>query len=404
MLKLGPTSEIISIVKISSDNDVRFPSDDKTTSTTQQHTSGSTTSNINTFGVNVNVGGFGDLPVGGVGVSYTHSWENSHSKSDTTGSGSDVDQGTSAAASMTVKDWSACSSLSEDHTSLTWYWGQTYPWDVILYNQIDSDGNIKLPHFVHDRLFSDTDGLLLPHSELSLFGLDFTTHASWIVDFPEGVQEDEEIDFKHFTSLYTATHLIGSDKKFSAQLQSNDKASAAKFSPGALNLSEYSIAPISEGTASIGFKIDPFTCAPKVHTDTFKVVSPVNNLQVVGTGFDSIMQTSFQSKPTMDISFKIDNFSQDYSLILVHWLEEKSGACKLTWTINSKHVGSLIVDSLASSEGHNNTSIIPLRQLDYASVNLQDYLVMGYNTIHLELEQLDAKTPSVYTMSSIVVR
>ena len=318
-------------------------SDDKTTSTTQQHTSGSTTSNINTFGVNGNLGLFGETVVGGVGMSYNHSWESSHSKSDTRSSGTDIHQSISDSSSMTVKDWSAYSSLSEDH-------------------------------------------------------------ASWIVDFPDGIIEDEEINFEHFTSVYTASHQVGSDKKFSAQLQSNDKASTSKFSLGALNLSAYSLAPISDGAASIGFKIDPFTYAPKDYTDTLKVVAPVNNLQVTGTGFDSIMQTSFQSKPSIDIGFKIDNVSQDYSLIIVHWLENNSGACKLSWTINNKHMGSLIVDAFANNEGHNNATVIPLWQLDYASVNLQDYLVMGYNTIKCEIEQLDTKISSTYVISAITIR
>ena len=169
-------------------------------------------------------------------------------------------------------------------------------------------------------------------------------------------------------------------------------------------MSSYSLAPISDGAASIGFKIDPFTYAPKDHTDTLKVVAPVNNLQVTGTGFDSIMQTSFQSKPSIDIGFKIDNVSQDYSLIIVHWLENNSGACKLSWTINNKHMGSLIVDAFANNEGHNNATVIPLRQLDYASVNLQDYLVMGYNTIKCEIEQLDTKTSSSYVIFAITIR
>jgi len=102
-----------------------------TSSTIHQNTTGSSSSNVNTFGVGLSLGFFGELPIGGVTLSYSHSWMSGKSSQNTTGGTSSMHADQSYSNSMSVKDWSAYSSLSKDNKSLTWLWGQSYPWDVI---------------------------------------------------------------------------------------------------------------------------------------------------------------------------------------------------------------------------------------------------------------------------------
>ena len=62
---------------------------------------------------------------------------------------------------------------------------------------------------------------MLPPSELSLFGIDFSSTASWLIDFfPDGVTENETLQIEHETTLYTASHAL-SGKTLTAQLQTS---------------------------------------------------------------------------------------------------------------------------------------------------------------------------------------
>lgn len=376
-----------------------------TSSVAHQHTTGSSTSNVNTFGVGIMGGFFGELPMGSVSLNYSHSWVHDTSSSHTDSGGSSAEKMLSYSNSMSVKDWSSYSNLSNNNKSVRWVWGQSYPWDVILYNQTTSGDNVELPDFVNKRLRSGN--LLLPPSELSLFGLDFTSHACWLIDFPNGISSDEIITITHKTANYTATH-EKSGETISAKLQSKNEASMATYSSGKLDLSQYSLAPLqvnpSEGIPTIGFRVNEFVFAPVKNTDQFKILSPKNNLEVKGTGFDSVMTSLFKTNPTLKVSFKIEDNSFDYSLAIIHWLEKGSGDCTLSWKVNGQFTGITNLTHQENSESHQNMTQISLRNLDFRSLNFHDYLVIGLNHIEITIEPSDQKASHAYTLSSISIR
>lgn len=370
-----------------------------------QHTAGSSTSNVNTFGVGITAGFFGELPIGSLSLNYSHSWIKGKSSSDTNRDSSALEKDLSYSNSMSIKDWSAYSNLSEDSQSITWIWGQSYPWDVILYNHSTQGDNVNLPDFVKDRLLNGNE--LLPPSELSLFGLDFTSHAAWLIDFPDGINSDETLSVSHKTTNFTASH-EKSGSTLSAKLQTLNEASTATYSSGKLDLSQYSLAPIEinpiEGLPSIGFKVNAFTYPPQNAKDTFKIVSPNNNMEAKGTGFDSIMTSSFQTNPSLTITFKIEDTAFDYHLVLVHWLEEQSGACTLSWKINGQYIGSINLNRQENKQSSDSIDQISLRNLDNKSSNYHDYLVLGINTLEIAIVPADQSSTHRYTLSSISIR
>ena len=372
-----------------------------------QTTSGSSSTNVNTFGVTVSLGFFGEIPIGDLALSYSHSWIHGSSHEAMAGDSATASSSDGKSTTMSVKDWSAYSQLGEDDLSVAWIWGQSYPWDVILYSHSQSGDNIELPDFIRQRMINGD--ILLPPSELSLFGVDFTAHAGWIIEYPEGVTEDETVTVSHETTCYTASHSLN-DKKLSADLQSAAEASLAKYSSPSLALSLYSLAPVGgygvEDPATIGFRVDAFSYPPTKPADKFKIVSKTNDLQVTGSGFDDIMTSSFKTDPTLELQFKIADTHLDYSLILFHWLEGDCD-CLVNWTVNEKFSGSSRINRVVNSEGQASDTVIPIRNRDFGSLNFHDYLVIGLNSVKLRISRIDEGADSaaaVYTLSSVTIR
>ena len=376
-------------------------------SVTHQDTSGSSTSNVNTFDVNANVGFFGDSPTGDLGLSYSHSWVRGTSNEASSGGVDTASSNTAFSNAMSVKDWSAYSQLSNDNLSLSWVWGQRYPWDVILYNHATTGDDVSLPDFVKDRLISDK--LILPPSELSLFGLDFTAQAAWVIEFPDGIEDSETLEISHETTTYSASHSV-TDGNVAATLQSSREASSAKYTTDTLDLSTYSLAPIAdysaENNATIGFRVDEFVYSPSKSTDKFKILSPTHDLQVTGTGFDSVMVSTFKSDTSIEIYFKITNVYIDYTLMMLHWLEGQNDA-QIQWTINDVHTGVKRLDRVSSGENQATSTLISIRNRDYESLNFHDYLKIGLNKIEIKIVPVgdgDTKTSATYTLSSVTIR
>jgi hypothetical protein len=367
------------------------------TNQSQQNTSGSSHTNVNTFGVGLQLGMFGPLPMGTLSADYSHSWEHTVMDSGTTGTGSSASHGTGSSASMSIKDWSAYGALDATSVNPTWIFGQSYPWDVIQYNQSSNGSQINLPEFVQAQLLNGT--LVLPPSQLAQFGLDFTTVGNWLIDFPQGITSDETITIDHRISSFTASHsLVGS--AISANLQTSAAASQAQFSSGAIDLSSYSLIPLSGAAtangSAIGFAATPFTMAPTSALGAFKISSPANTLQITGSGFDSGMSTAFAQPVSATLTFKIADYNQQYSLLLMHWIGAGSGAVKIAWTVNGQWSGVMFVDAQEGSGGQGNVSSIELRNTDFTSIHFHDYLVVGTNTISLVVTPVDS-TPAQYT-------
>lgn len=369
-----------------------------------EHSSGSTNTNVNTFGVGVSAGIFGELPVFNVSAEYSHSWENSQSRNLALGTTSGSAANIGASASMSIKDWSAYGSLDNQGIDPHWIWGQSFPWDVIQYNQSDGGSNIVLPDFIQERLKTG-DGFVLPPSDLSLFGLDFTMAAAWFVDFPDGITSEEAISFNHVTRCYTATHQRSGDD-VSASLQTQSDSSEHSYQ-AQFSLSDYALAPIlnagADNGAAIGFFANPFTYFPAKAADPFKIVSPAGNLQVEGSGFGEVMRTTFAGPVKLEATFKVADTQNDYALLLMHWIDEKTGPCSVNWTVNGNWSGQIQVSASEGVGGQNNVSSLELRNSDLTSINFHDYLVIGTNRVELVIEPVTPNGCKGYTLFALAI-
>lgn len=398
-------------------------------SQSNQTTSGSSSSNINTFGVDVSFGFFGELPVGSVGFQYSHGWEDSHSQSTTVGLARATDVQATSGNEMSVKDWSAYASVRNlDQTSadfigeyIQWNWGQTYPWNIFDYNETVSNSNILLPEDVVARLLyygaSDTKSternILLPPSDLSLFGLDFTMAAEWHITFPRNLTSIETLKFQHEVKVVHGSHNKtepsgGGQGDLNTSLTSGYTNRMLQTNPMAI--SEYALIPLLEGQRSgtgIGFQSNLFDIPPVSAATAFKIRSRGNDLLVTGQGFEPVMSAAFPqgyagSGATLNIGFKVVDVSSRYALILKHWIGYESGNIVLVCNVN----GNKTVINVADQEGQgslNNLSQLELRNYDLKSPNFHDYLVLGWNEIAIQIKPLDSAVASVYVISALSV-
>ena len=355
----------------------------------QQHTSGSSINNINTFGVNVSGGVMLGLPVFNIGLSYSHTWGNSYNKQNSIGLNTTHQSDSNFGNNMSVKDWSSYSKLGNNNKEVSWVWGQTYPWDVLNYNYAREGNDINLPQFIQNRML--TSNSVLPPSELSLYGLDFTTQASWFVEFEDDIVEDEVLSLSHEIECYTASHGFLSSR-VSASLDDSSQAKACQFSSEPLNMSRYSLAPVevyNADGASIVFKNDKFTYKPEAEADDFKIISANNELELSGSGFMETMKSSLKNNAKIDIYFKVDSNGSNYDLFIMHWVKDNKTPCNINWTINDKYKGSSVVNAISDINGEDNMTKISLRNNNYSLLNSFDYLVMGLNKIELEIVPQD---------------
>ncbi|HEX3364579.1 hypothetical protein [Phenylobacterium sp.] len=378
-----------------------------------QHSSGSNTSQTNTFGVSVSGGFFGEMPMGNISLEYQHGWESGSFKS--SAHGSDTSRNSSAASSetMSVKDWSSYGYADVNDMSSTWVWGQTYPWDVLQYNYTSDSSSIELPSFVQGRLldsFTDptsgaTTNLVLPPSQISLFGADFTMKAGWLIEFPQGVTESETVTVTHNTSYYTASHSLNGDKIL-ATLQAPISAATSQFSVKDLDLSTYGLDRIADASAgngaAIGFASDRFTYGPDA-SSSFKIVSAANNLEVTGQGFGPGLNTTFSAPVSLTVEFKILDSATPYALLLMHWIGAQSSPMKLTVAVNGVSSDVIYIDAQEGQGAQKNVSALDLRNLDFTSINYHDYLVLGLNQITIAVEPVDPTAANDYTLFALAI-
>ena len=360
----------------------------------QQYTSGSSINNTNTYGVTVS-GGFMLGPVFNLGVSYSEAWGESYNRQRSIGSNTTHQSDSNFGNNMSVKDWSSYSKLGNNNKEVSWVWGQTYPWDVLNYNYAQEGNNINLPQFIQNRML--TSNSVLPPSELSLYGLDFTTQASWLVEFEDDIVEDEVLSLSHEIECYTASHGFLSSR-VSASLDDSSQAKACQFSSEPLNMSRYSLAPVevyNADGASIVFKNNQFTYRPKTEADNFKIISANNELEVSGSGFAETMKSSLKNNAKIEIYFKVDSNVSNYDLFIMHWLKDNKTSCNINWTINDKYKGSSVVNAISDINGEDNMTKISLRSNNYSLLNSFDYLVMGLNKIELEIVPQDISMDTV---------
>jgi hypothetical protein len=380
-------------------------------STTAQHTAGSSTSTTNTFEVSDSVGFFGMDPTGSVSAGFSTSTTNTQEQSDTSSRGRESGLQTSAAASMSIKDWGSYAFLDEKKQKPSWAWGQEYPWNVINFRSSSDNGKtIALPAYVEQLLYDGT--FLYPPSQISQFGLNFAVHAKWVF-FVEGLAgpADEQIDFDHTLTYWEGAHSIAGGKVTASMAPI---AVGQKLETVTLNLPVLSLEPITQpgmgNGAVVGFFLTEFIAPPTAKP--FRLKSTANNLYISqGTGFDALagddsVLTAEQitaAKPASFITqFKIMDPDIELSLHLKHW-KTQAGSCALTITVNGKTI-LRHVDSLQASGGTDNITTISLRTRDYNGPEYYDYLVMGINTITVSIAPSVSTDTCGYALRALAIQ
>lgn len=385
-------------------------------SSSSQYTTGSSTSETNSYDVSVNVGFSGEAPTGGVSASYGHSETDTTDQSSTSGSSTGRQAQSTSSDSMTIKDWASYGSVDIPNQRPGWVWSQEYPWDVLEYSRPSGNVvNISLPPSVQQRLW---DGALLyPPSHLSLFGVSFVSKASWLYtlsDSKESATVYDAVSFTHNVSYYAGMHGF-LDLKGPFQVAISAVSTFTSQRPSSLDLGQLALDPIpSESSASgaiVGFVSSQFIVPPAGPASTFSIKSSANNLYITGTGFDEqdsddvpmqVSKLSASQPATMTLMFKIADPDVDYSLVVKHWKLTDAG-CAMKLIINRTATVERHIDSLESGSGTDNVSRIMLRNRDYTSAEFYDYLVMGLNTIEITFSPADPSTSPGYAIRALAV-
>jgi hypothetical protein len=392
-------------------------------STSHQHTTGSSTSQSNTYGASASLGFIGDIFNGGVSADYNRTSGSSHSRSSSIGSDLGSSTHRSDSDSMSVKDWCCNAYIDVNNTIPTWVWGQEYPWNVLQFNYsnvktVSAASKIVLPEFVIPLLCDSTQPL--PPSQLSQFGIDFTMKAMWIIEPSGSTEATMTQDLQYFT----ATHSYVAGNEDTAATVSAYISAATTFSinPHTIDLCVLGLDPIlapggaGKASAVVGFLphkffIKPVPATAEAEPVSFKILSNNNNLliadttpysldsltaQDAGAGFqaaETSLSVTFTEHCTvlqLSMNFKVSDTTNDYTLYMKHWKSGSKGV-KLQFWINGNLQPSLMkyVVSLEAEGGESNLLSIALRNLDYGSVDFHDYLQMGLNTIQVNITPLD---------------
>ena len=376
------------------------------------HSSGSSTSQTNSFDLTINQGfsagtqGF-DI-TGGASESFGKSFtselskELQRSRGVSLGSDSQLSEG----YSMSIKDWSSYSYLDYAGQKISWLWGQEFPWNILQVNggfeanPKDFSNPVELPPNVTGALYMahGTQGVLLPPSQLSLYGVKFVSKSIWYL--PASSAADEEyLAFRHDFDGFLASHSV-SDTTVSGSLSGQYSQTLISAAPIPLRL--VALDPIAPMTnAVIGFVPGQFIYPPDA-SGNFRTRSYQNNLYITGTGFtqetqqpaanpgspDTVLSTgtelSATNPATLKVYFKLSEKSQDLALHMKHWRAGNQG-CVLSISINGGPALNRHVDSLEMGGGSDNLSVIQLCNLDLASPEYFDYLQVGLNTIDISI-------------------
>lgn len=382
------------------------------TQTSSQHTTGSSTSTTNSYETSASVGTFGDLPTLGVSRGHGESTTTETSTSDTTGHTSGSDTVRALSDTMSIKDWGSYASVDAALHSVKWFWGQQHPWDVFTYHNAGADGGIVLPPEIHELLYDRNENQVYPPSQLSTFGINFVSRASWVCQQPVG-QPEGKLAFSHTVVMLTGHHGLTAPETFRVQLTLDD---VSEWTSPDLDLAQLALDPVPiighPDQATVGFVRSQFTffapASADASADQFSIRAPTNTLLVTGRGFhepadnDTALSATLTgaSTATLTLFFKIASELDDLTLYLKQWKTTDNG-CTLTVTINEHLPITRHIDSRDTGSGTDNIYRIMLRNTDYASPEFYDYLVMGLNRITVTIA---AGPPDTHVSSGYAVR
>lgn len=372
-------------------------------SVSQQYTSGSSTAQTNSFGGSVSLGFFGDLPTGDISGNYEHSSSTDRSSSLSKGNAVDTGSQLSNSSSMTIKDWGAYTTVDTASQSITWIWGQEYPWNVIQFKNENAQDLIVLPAYVAQRLYDGTQ--VYPPSELSLFGVNFVAKATWLITLKSAQAVPQGITFSHALTYGLAEHSVSNQQLTAAYKPYPQPVYDATIA----DLPMLALDPIQtsdRGPAIIGFLPSQFDVPPAGSNTDFSITSKSNNLLVRGSGLSVQSNTTFNGVPVkLAIYFKLVDGSRDLSLSLKHWVGTTATPCQLAVVINGSLPLTRYVDAPETGSGGENVTTIALRNSNFTSVDYCDYLQMGLNTVDITITPVDTQpgTTTSYQLMALAV-
>ncbi len=371
------------------------------TTVSQQYTSGSSTAQTNSYGGSVSLGFFGDAPTGDISANYQHSSTKERSSSLSKGNAVDSGNQVSNSSSMTIKDWGSYAAVDSQNHSITWVWGQEYPWNVIQFKNQNAAGTIALPAYVAQRLYDGTS--IYPPSELSLFGVNFVAKATWLITPNAASATPEEITFNHTLTYGAGSHSVTGN----VLTVGLDTYLPIVYTSSTLDLALLALDPIQSsdrGPAVIGFVPNQFDVAPGPGGQAFAITAADNNLLVRGSGFNGVMTTNFSTGAVqMTISFKIVDGTRDFSLSLKHWVASAAAPCQLSIVVNGSAPILRFVDAPETGSGGDNVTVVALRNGNFASVDYCNYLQMGLNTVTVAITPVNGQTPTAYQLMALAV-
>jgi hypothetical protein len=301
---------------------------------------------------------------------------------------------------MSVKDWAVYAQLDKANATVTWLWGQEYPWNVLQYYSASAEGAgtyVDLPKHVTERLLYETPSgvkRLIPPSQLSLHGVNFCATAQWLVRVGEGTSLDEVLTPAHRLKYFTATHLLEGG---ACKAKLHDEGTPFEPESPELNLVLLGLDPLI-GTGLGNGAVTGFSPQEVIGRgaalERFRAISSANNIYVTGTGFtvpskqDELLRARLQkaAPAKMEIQFKVVDLERPLALYLKHWKASDRG-CVLRIDVNGG--GRQIVrtvNAFDNGDGSNNVATVILLQKDYTTEGFFNYLHLGLNKITISFE------------------
>lgn len=399
-------------------------------------TAGSSTAQTNSY--SMNVGMSGDVPSFGASAETSTTNTTEQSRTSTTESGMSRSNDASTAASISIKDWGAYALVDPETGTPIWTFGQEYPWDAIGCRQPGGGQNpapgsdqveLIVPDAMKVRLHDGS--VLYPPSHLSRFGVDFATHAQWIVTV-DGA-ELHQIDLQHLLQYSTASHsLTGTGDAAGvavyidsqpAQLMSPSGVPSATLDLGVLGLDPVgtTAAPAVVGFAPAKFATPPAPAAAGTAPTNFAIFANPNTLLVrdttsypqactSGAGFsaDRAALTATLmgncTSLTYTVLFKVVDTSADYHMHFKHWKTTAAGVV-LTIVVNGDEDTAVTkyVDSAEAAGGEGNLLSVAVRNQDFASEDHCDLLTMGLNSVAATITPMGHVASAGYALRALSV-
>lgn len=383
---------------------------DKTLTNSSQQSMGSMSSQTNSFGINVQGGEMMALPMWSVGVSYDYAYTSAQNQERSTALGNSQGEQNNTSDTYSIKDWGIYAAVDRENLKATWVCAQEYPWDVLQYRNEKGDGSIEIPQAIKDRMLIGS--CVLPPSQLSLFGTDFTFAAEWSFT-PSELNVDTSATLFSIgvdTSYVLASHQrTGTSDPFGLSAKLSNASNTSKSMVLTWwDLECLALNAVVPGRNDASLNLDklPSSRFPSAGTVPLTVTSPTNTLLCVANGFGPGMIADIATATcSFTLAFKVTDTVGDLSLYLKHWKVD-GAALLLSISVNGVDLPAQLVDAAQGGGSTANRTEIVLRSTDYTAEDFCDWIVVGLNVVKVSIAVCDANPPSAtarYCLAAAVV-